>query len=115
MTPAPSPRAEPVARASKVLQRPSGAIAPALLKLIVTAGERIRLTPPDRARLDSPRRRLVQASCTATSDEEHAVSSARLGPRKSNKYEIRFAAMLSALPVPAYASMRLKSFSWMRP
>ena len=76
-------------------------MAPALVKLIAIAGERIRFTPPANASVDSPFRRLRQAKWTATSDEEQAVSMARLGPRKSNRYEIRLAAMLSALPVPA--------------
>ena len=74
---------------------------PALVKFIVMAGDRIRFTPPASASVDSPLRRLVQAKWTATSDDEQAVSIAMLGPRKSNRYEIRLAAMLSALPVPA--------------
>jgi hypothetical protein len=47
----------------------------------------------------SPPRRLWHAWWTATSDEEQAVSSARLGPRKSKAYDSRLAAMLAALPV----------------
>ena len=40
----------------------------------------IRLTPPASARLHSPARRLCTARCTATSDDEQAVSSEMLGP-----------------------------------
>src|ERR1700676_1817063 len=40
----------------------------------------------------------------ATSDDEHAVSSATEGPRKSRKYESRLAMMLSAPPVLLHAS-----------
>ena len=71
------------------------------MKLIAIAGDRIRFTPPAKASVDSPFRKLAQAKWTATSDEEQAVSIERLGPRKSNRYEIRLAAMLRALPVPA--------------
>ena len=43
-----------------------------------------------------------------------AVSTAMLGPRRSNRYDRRFAAMLNALPVPVYASTRSRSarVSW---
>ena len=37
---------------------------------------------------------------TATSDDEQAVSTAMLGPRKSKMYESRLAAMLIEVPVP---------------
>src|ERR1700694_2038000 len=40
----------------------------------------------------------------ATSDDEHAVSSATEGPRKSRKYESRLAMMISAPPVLLHAS-----------
>ena len=98
--PAPSARTYPSARASNGLQRPSAAIAPALVKLMASAGERIRFTPPARARVQSPADRLAHAWYTATSEEEHAVSNARLGPCRSSRYERRLAAMLAALPVP---------------
>ncbi len=78
--PQPSPRTKPSARASNALQRPSGAIMCAFERAIVTSGNRMRLTPPARASEHSPRRRLCTARCTATSDEEHAVSIERLGP-----------------------------------
>ena len=61
-------------------------------------GESSALTPAAIARLDSPRHKLAQASCTATSDDEQAVSTAKLGPCRSKTYDIRFAALLIALP-----------------
>ena len=41
---------------------------------------------------------LSQAKCTATREEEQAVSTVKLGPLKSKKYERRFAAMQPVLP-----------------
>ena len=41
---------------------------------------------------------LSQAKCTATSEEEQAVSTVKLGPLKSKKYERRFAAMQPVFP-----------------
>src|SRR5438093_1183300 len=70
-------------------------------KPMVIAGDRMRLTPPARARSDSPHRRLWQARWAAASEDEQAVSIERLGPRKSKRYEMRLAAMLSAPPVLA--------------
>ena len=72
---------------------------PALAKLANTSGRRIRFTPPAMASSDSPSHRLRQARWTATSEDEQAVSIARLGPRKSKWCEIRLAAMLAAFPV----------------
>ena len=48
-------------------------------------GLRRMLTPPTRAVDDSPRRMLSQASCNATMDDEHAVSTDMLGPRRSRQ------------------------------
>jgi hypothetical protein len=42
---------------------------------------------------------LSQAMCNATNDDEHAVSTATLGPRKSKQYDMRLAAMLEEPPV----------------
>ena len=65
------------------LARPSGERNPALAKLANTSGTRIRFTPPATASSDSPSHRLLHARWTATSEDEQAVSIARLGPRKS--------------------------------
>ena len=45
---------------------------------------------------------LSQARCTATSDDEQAVSTTMLGPWKSKQYEMRLATMLKAVPVAEY-------------
>src|SRR5690606_27301506 len=100
----PSPRTNPFARASNVLQRPSGAIIRDLESVIVVSGERIRFTPPASAMRHSPALRLFTARCTATSDDEHAVSTATLGPWSPSTNEIRPAATLCALPDAEYAS-----------
>ena len=63
-----------------------------LEKAIVFSGDRIRCTPPAIAMRHSPARKLETARCVATSDDEHAVSSAMLGPCKPRMYEIRPAA-----------------------
>src|ERR1700728_3056880 len=73
------------------------------------AGDSKRLTPAAIASFESPVRKLWQARCTATSDDEHAVSIVTDGPRRSKKYETRLAIMLSAPPVPDHASTWLRS------
>ena len=78
--PQPSPRTKPSAAASNVLQRPSGAIIPHWLKHTKASGSRSTFTPPASARSLSPVRRLWHAWCTATSDDEQAVSTAMHGP-----------------------------------
>jgi hypothetical protein len=45
-----------------------------------SAGVSTRLTPQASAWSHSPARSAAQAICTATSDDEHAVSTAMLGP-----------------------------------
>ena len=99
-SPTPSLRTIPLAPASNGLHRPSGLNAPAFENEIVTDGERIRFAPPASARRVSPAHRLRQARCTAVSDEEHAVSSAMLGPCRPRANEMRPAAALSELPLP---------------
>ncbi len=54
-----------------------------LSKPRVAAGVMSMLTPPARQTSVSPERRLRTAWCTATSDDEHAVSMATDGPWKS--------------------------------
>src|SRR6201987_1341857 len=72
-------------------------------------GDSSRLTPAAMARLESPVRKLWQAKCTATSADEHAVSTVTDGPRRAKKDEPRLAMMLSAPPGPAHASTWLRS------
>ena len=57
------------------------------------------LTPATTAVSMVPARSALTASCRATSDDEHAVSTTRLGPEKSKQYEMRLAISESALPV----------------
>ena len=56
---------------------------------MLVSGRKMRLTPPARARSLSRSRRLWQARCTATNDDEHAVSTATAGPRNPSRYAIR--------------------------
>lgn len=66
---------------------------------IAVLGPTMMLTPPARASSQSPFQMLCAARCTATSELEHAVSIAMLGPRKSNANEIRFASIVIIIPV----------------
>jgi len=58
---------------------------------MVISGDSMRLTPPARASSHSPNLKFSQAEWTATNDDEHAVSTAKLGPCKSSKNEKRMA------------------------
>ena len=62
------------------MQRPSADIMFDCEKLTVVSGVMIALTPPAMASDASPLRSPLHARCTATSDEEHAVSMVKLGP-----------------------------------
>src|SRR4030067_2786673 len=98
-TPQPSPRTYPFAEASKVLPRPAGDNIFAFEKLMYSSGARINPTPPARARLHSRLRRLCDARCMETSEEEHAVSTDMLGPINPKTYDRRPAAMHKVFPV----------------
>ena len=77
----------------------------AWLKPIVASGVISALAPQTSAASYPPDQRLCAAKCSATNDEEQAVSTARvLGPRRLWKNEIRFAAIESALPMLVYPS-----------
>jgi len=71
--------------------RPSRAIAWSREKYIVSSGDSIRLMPPAIAISLSPERKLWQARCTATSEDEQAVWTLTLGPRRLSRYEARVA------------------------
>ncbi|GGV10491.1 hypothetical protein GCM10010245_19770 [Streptomyces spectabilis] len=60
----------------------------------------ITVTPPANASSHSPDRSAWTARCSATSDDEHAVSTVTAGPSKPNVYERRPEMTLAALPVP---------------
>ncbi|MCZ0978189.1 hypothetical protein O1L60_00150 [Streptomyces diastatochromogenes] len=82
-TPTPSLRTKPFAPVSPNLQRPSGESMAAWEKAMASIGDRMMLTPPAMARSVSPASRLWRAMWTATRDEEQAVSTIMLGPRRS--------------------------------
>ena len=69
-------------------------------------------TPPTSAASHSSAQMLRTAMDSATSDDEHAVSTARLGPLRSSKYEMRFAAMLIVMPVFVWASQLTADSPW---
>jgi hypothetical protein len=95
--PAPSPGTKPSAAASNTRQRPVGESAPERERSKYGVGVSSRLTPPAIAMSHSPRRRLSQARCTATSEAEQAVSTARLGPLRFRVCDVRAAIMLRRL------------------
>ena len=97
-----SPRPYPSAEESSVLHRPSAASMPACLNTMHVSGVSVRFVPATRAAAQSCCRRPWQERWVPTSDDEHAVSTLRDGPRQSNANESRPAATLSALPVAAY-------------
>ena len=88
---------------------------PALLKATATSAWKMELTPPTSASGMSPRQIARQARSRATSDDEQAVSTDRLGPRRSNRYDTRFDAMLSACPVLVCMSASYRPRFWMSP
>src|SRR5262249_41317811 len=98
--PQPSLHETPSAAAEKLLQRPSGASPRSRLDSTKVAGVSISATPPASATEHSPCRNAWQARCTVTSDDEHAVSTVRLGPLSPSTYEILPDATLAAVPVP---------------
>ncbi len=79
-TPAPSPQPVPSADAEKDLQRPSDASPRCWLNSMNRSGVAMTVTPPASASEHSPDRSAPQARCSATSDDEHAVSTDTAGP-----------------------------------
>jgi hypothetical protein len=72
----------------------------------LSSGVSIKLAAPTNAMRDSPANKLRHARCSATKDDEHAVSTTSAGPRRSKLYAKRPAAMLWCVPEAVYASMR---------
>lgn len=72
-------------------------------------GESTALTPAATAMSLSPVSRLCRARCTATRDEEHAVSTTRLGPRTSRAKERRPAVIVRSR-IARHAVHVLESF-----
>jgi hypothetical protein len=58
-------------------------------------------TPPASASEHSSARSVAQAKCSATSDDEQAVSTVTAGPSSPNTYATRPDATLPNTPVPA--------------
>ncbi|PSK43510.1 hypothetical protein B0E38_07826 [Streptomyces sp. 111WW2] len=61
-------------------------------------GPFITVTPPARARSHSPERSAPAAMCSATSDEEHAVSTVTAGPSRPYVYDSRPETTLDRFP-----------------
>ena len=59
----------------------------------------ITVTPPASAIVHSPDRSAWQARCSATSDDEHAVSTVTAGPSRPSTYDSRPDTTLVAAPV----------------
>ncbi len=103
ITPAPSPGTMPSAAPSNARQRPDGESAPAPLSSWYGVAVRLRFTPPTSARSHSPRRRLAEARCSATSEDEQAVSTAMAGPVRFRQCAILPAIRFRRLPTAADA------------
>src|ERR1700736_5814649 len=95
---APSPRPYPSARASNPFDYPSADRNLPLLMATKTSGRNMTLTPPASASDVSPLQRSWHARWTATSEDEHAVSSEMLGPRKSSMKDRRFESTVMVAP-----------------
>ncbi|CKN46973.1 Uncharacterised protein [Mycobacterium tuberculosis] len=98
-TPAPSDHAVPSAAPAYTLHRPSRASARCRLNSTNAAGVAITVTPPASAKSHSPDRSDCTAKCSATNDDEHAVSTDTAGPSNPSTYATRPEATLSVEPV----------------
>ncbi len=80
----PTPSAQPVPSAASAndLHRPSAASPPCRSNSPNPSGEAITVTPPASASEHSPDRSDWAAQCSATSEEEHAVSTVTAGPSR---------------------------------
>src|SRR3954447_22414187 len=104
ITPAPSPQPTPSAAAAKDLHRPSGASPRCRENSVNAPGLTITVTPPASARSHSPDRSACAARCSATSDDEHAVSTVTAGPSSPSAYDTRPEITAAAVPVSKYPS-----------
>ncbi|GAA0616348.1 hypothetical protein GCM10010174_37890 [Kutzneria viridogrisea] len=71
-----------MAAAEKGLQRPSGESPPWRLNSTKAPGVDMTVTPPASASVHSPARNARTAQCSATSEEEQAVSTVIAGPSR---------------------------------
>ncbi len=99
--PTPSAKPVPSAASANALQRPSADRPRCRENSRNTCGMPTTVTPPARARPHSPCRSDCTAWCTATSDDEHAVSVDTAGPSRPSVYDTRPEATLSREPVCA--------------
>ncbi|RGC65740.1 hypothetical protein C5N14_27140 [Micromonospora sp. MW-13] len=109
-TPTPSDQPVPSAASAKDLHRPSAESPPWIENSAKVAGEAMTQTPPASARSHSPDRSAWAARCSATSEDEQAVSTVTAGPSNPNEYATRPDSTLVALPVS-----RCPPTSWARP
>ncbi|EYT81386.1 hypothetical protein CF54_19845 [Streptomyces sp. Tu 6176] len=102
----PMPSAQPVPSASSEndLERPSGDSPRCRANSTNVPGVDITVTPPTSAIEHSPARSALAARCSATSDDEHAVSMVTVGPVRSNRYDTRPERTLAVLPVSSTPS-----------
>ncbi len=103
-TPTPSPQPEPSAVALKDLQRPSTDIPRCREKPTNTDGEAITVAPPTSASEHSPARSDCAARCSATREDEHAVSIVTAGPSRPKVNASRPDRTLVAMPVRRWPS-----------
>ncbi|GAB2724965.1 hypothetical protein GCM10010442_53010 [Kitasatospora kifunensis] len=89
----------PFAESAKDRQRPSAASPPCRANSTKVVGLDITVTPPASASEHSPARSDWAARCSATSEEEQAVSTVTAGPTVPKKYDRRPETTLVALPV----------------
>jgi hypothetical protein len=82
------------------LQRPSGASPRWRENSTKRAGFESTVTPPASASEHSPDRSACAARCSATSDDEHAVSTVTAGPSSPSAYATRPEATLVVEPIP---------------
>ncbi|GAA3200056.1 hypothetical protein GCM10010451_58240 [Streptomyces virens] len=80
--PTPSDQAVPSAAAANALQRPSAASPRWRANSVNIFGVDMTVAPPARAREHSPWRSERTARCSATRDDEQAVSTVTAGPSK---------------------------------
>ncbi len=97
--PTPSLQPTPSAAAEKALHRPSAANPPCRVNSEKVRGVAITVAPPASASEHSPCRSDCAARCTATSEEEQAVSTVTAGPSRPNVYATRPEATLGDTPV----------------
>ena len=97
--PAPSLQPIPSAAAENALHRPSTARPRCRENSTKIVGRVITITPPASARSHSPDRSDWQARCSATSEDEHAVSTDTAGPSRPSTYDTRPEITADAVPV----------------